>query len=123
MIERKGPKQVLLSFEDWTSQMMILASKLHRLPSPPGETRLKTHEVGIDQLSNLPNGNEAIEALFELVDDLNYCPDCHEVVWLGKVVIKANDELDALLAKRRRKKPAKVAPKRTKGPIVFRRGN
>jgi hypothetical protein len=130
MIEYKGGNKVLLSFEDWSSEMMILASKLHRLPKPDAETGDKTHEVGIDKLSNLPRGREAIEALFDLSDDLNYCPDYEEVVWLGRVVIKTNMELDALLAKRRRdrvglqeKRRKRTTPIRTTGPIGFTRGN
>jgi hypothetical protein len=125
-----GPDRILISFQDWTPDMMLLSSKLHMLPKP--DCTDTAHEVGIDRLNNLHRGPEAIEALFYLSDDFKYCPTHDAVLKLGKVVIKANAELDALLAKRRRlgvglqerrKKPAKVAPMRTSGPIRFRRGN
>jgi hypothetical protein len=131
MIEYKGNK-ALISFEDWSPEMMILATKLHRLPKPDGET---AHEVGIDRLNNLPHGPEAIEALFDLADQMKHCPDHREVVMLGKIVLKANVELNALLAQRKRydvgrierrrgKRPVKkLPPIRTAGPIGFTRGN
>jgi hypothetical protein len=53
---------------------------------------LRNHEVGIDKLSNLPRGHEAIDALFNLVDDLKYRPDYQEVFRMGMLVIKTNVE-------------------------------
>jgi hypothetical protein len=54
MIEPKGKDKVWLSFGDWDPDMMALASKLHSKSDPAGETVLRNHEVGIDQLSNSP---------------------------------------------------------------------
>jgi hypothetical protein len=132
MIEYKSNK-VLLSFEDWTPEMMILSSKLHMLPDPPGERAPRNHEVGIDHLNSFPRGSEAIEALFDLVDDLKYRPDGTDVFRMGMYVIKANVELDALLAnrrrdgvglqERRRKRLSKISPTRTTGKIGFTREN
>jgi hypothetical protein len=98
MIVKTGPTDVKLSFEDWTSDMMALSTKLHRLPK--SEDRLVSHEVGIDWLNSLPGGPEAVIALFDLADDLKTCPDCHQVLWLGKAIIKANTELNDLRQER-----------------------
>jgi hypothetical protein len=73
MIEYRGNHRVTISFEDWTKEMTILASKLGKLPIPAGYTGDRTHEVGIDWLSNLPGGHQAIEALFDLSDTWQGC--------------------------------------------------
>ena len=133
MIKRSpnGPDLILLSFGDWTPDMMALASKLHMLPKPEGEEA--THEMGIDRLHNLPWGDQAIAALFDVADMLEVCPNHNEVIRLGKTLLKINLALNKLLAKRARegaarqerrtKTPVKVLPIRTTGKYGFRRRN
>ena len=128
MIEPKDKDKVWINFTNWTSDMMALASKLHNMPDPPGEAIVRNHEVGIDELSDLPGGAQAIDALFYLVDDLTYRPNDAEVVALGKIVIMSMSDLNKVmvegkLERRRERKPARTLPKahptRTKGPVFF----
>ena len=85
--------------------------------------------MGIDRLHNLPWGDRAIAALFDVADMLEVCPDHHEVIRLGKTLLKVNHALNKLLAKRKRdgvarqerrtKTPVKVLPIRTPGKVGF----
>jgi hypothetical protein len=133
MIKPKSKDRVWIGFTDWTPDMIALASKIHNMPDPPGPVIVRNHEVGIDELKDLPGGPVAIDALFYLVDDLTYRPSDAEVVALGKVVIASLNDLNKVMAERRRKarekRPATTSPKAkaspiaTKGPVRFVRGN
>jgi len=98
-----SPDKVWVSFGDWTPDMMALASKLNRKPDPPGKTQSRSHEIGVDELSRLPMGGFAIDALFEVADELPYCPDHEEIVALGKRLIQMHVEFRVLREIRKRK--------------------
>ena len=98
------PDKVWISFDDWTPSMMALASRLNRKPDRPGDDGPRSHEIGIDQLSKLPLGHLAIEALWDISEDWKYCPDHEDVVQRGKAVIKMYMELEVFCEKRRRQK-------------------
>jgi hypothetical protein len=119
------PDKVWVSFGDWTSDMMALASKLNRKPDPPGKTQSRSHEVGVDQLAKLPLGSLAIDALFEIADELPYCPNNEEIVAMGKALIKAHAEFRMLREERKKKQTYLQDRARAKGTpkFGFRRGN
>ena len=111
--------RVWISFGDWTPSMMALASKLNRKPDRPGDDRPRSHELGVDRLSSLPRGRLAIDALFDVADELPYCPDHEEILALGKVLIASHVELEVLCESRRRnrtylrdREKKKTAPKK-----------
>jgi hypothetical protein len=105
MIEQiPNSDKVWVSFNDWTPDMMALASLLNRKPDRPGEQRPRSHEIGIDELSKLPMGRFAIDALWGVADELTYCPDYDEILALGRTLICAYAELEVLCEKRRRQK-------------------
>jgi hypothetical protein len=135
-IERSPNRnKVRVVFDDWDADMMVLSSKLHLKPDHPHEVVERNHEIGIDRLSKLPHGHEAIDALYELADDLKYRPDAQDVLRVGILVIRANYELNSLLRKRKRKGIGKqewgrrtksvkrLPPIRTAGPVGFTREN
>ena len=134
-----SPDKVWISFDDWTPSMMALASRLNRKADRPGDDRPRSHEIGIDRLSQLPMGSLAIDALWDISEEWKYCPDHEEVVERGKAVIKMYVELEVLCEKRRRnrtylkdrERAKKTPPKKrvirfnlpTNGKIGFTRGN
>jgi hypothetical protein len=124
MIEPKDKDKVWINFSNWTSDMMALASKIHNMPDPPGEVIVRNHEVGIDELSDLPGGHLAIDALFYLVDDLTYRPSDVEVVALGKIVLMSMAELNKVMVTRereaRQRRPTRTLPKAKTSPIRVR---
>jgi hypothetical protein len=95
--------KVWVSFGDWNADMTALASKLNRKPDPPGKEGSRSHEIGVDELSRLPLGGFAIDALFEMADELPYCPDHEEIVAMGKALIAAHVEFRLLREERRKK--------------------
>jgi hypothetical protein len=82
-----------LDFQDWDATMMALASRLHQLPLPPGETA-SDHELGIDRLAKLKYGHVAVELLAQQTCELNVCPSAEEVVKLGQAVLLMQSEVE-----------------------------
>ena len=109
--------KVWVSFEDWDAHMYALASKIHMLPDPPGAPPFRNHDIGIDNLSKLPNGKRAIDLLFDLVDDLPYRPDADEVLRMGARLIAADAMLDQVVAQHKREHPPKPRPTIKKGKV------
>jgi hypothetical protein len=99
MIQELPDGKLILTFDDWSEEMIALSHRFFQLPLPRGASTVRTHEVGIDRLRRLKLGKMAIRVLYLDADMLTHCPDHKEVVKLGKAIIRATIDLDRLVAR------------------------
>jgi hypothetical protein len=65
--------------------------------APDAEHLERSHEIGIDNLSKLPNDSVAIDLLLLQSDELRYCPSHRQVVRFGQALLDTCKELDGVM--------------------------
>ncbi len=86
----------VLSFEDWTCEMIQLSSALWDLPPRPDHTGPATHENGVDQLARMSRGELAMDLLYDYAGELDYRPDEDEVIRLGLRLVELDLDLNGV---------------------------
>jgi len=106
--------RTILSYRDWTANMMALSTAIYELPARrPGVEGggRSTHLLGIDRLARMRDGDWAIILLYDHIKELEYRPDEAEVLLLGKTLLMLDREV-AELCRSSRSKPRFVRSKR-----------
>lgn len=83
-----------VDFGDWSPAMMGLAYVLSRLPVRPGtpEELIHSYPIGIERL-RANCGDQALDRLCDVAEDLEWRPDHREVVRLGRTMTRTRCEL------------------------------
>lgn len=93
MIEEKPDGTLELSFDDWTEDMMNLSLAFKALPRKHG-SHPRLHDFGIDRLSRIPFGHQAIALLYQCMDELTERPTDEEVMRLATVLMLATANIE-----------------------------
>jgi hypothetical protein len=83
-----------VDFDDWTGAMMALCFALSKLPVHPDTPDLmeNSYPLGIERL-RASGGDEAVEALYEVVRELEFRPISDPVEALGEAAMGARKGL------------------------------
>lgn len=99
MIVEEDNWLAVVDFGDWSPAMMGLSYLLSRLPPRPGMPAelLYSYPIGIERL-RANRGDQAVEALCGVAEDLEHRPDHREVVEIGERVIRVQRELASVVS-------------------------